>query len=79
MVSIADWRRRLKSSLLIDEVVRRVLNVEQIEEHCRRLDPRRRDSFWCPSVTLLTLLLQILSAEKTLRAAVASLLQQLAQ
>lgn len=78
MASIAHWKHRLKSSLLFDDAVRRVLRVERIEEECRHLDHRWRSSFWSPSVTLLTFLLQVLSAEKTLRAAVASLLNQLA-
>lgn len=78
MVSIAHWRQRLKSGLLFDEVIRRVLGVERIEEECRQVDHRWRRSFWSPPVTLLTFLLQVLSAEKTLRAAVASLLNQMA-
>jgi hypothetical protein len=77
MASIADWRRRLKSSLLFDEAVRRILDVQRIEDQCRQLDHHRRSSFWSPAVTLLTFLLQTLSAEKTLRAAVASLLSQM--
>jgi hypothetical protein len=78
MVSIADWRRRLNSSLLFDEVVRRALALEHFDAHCREIDPHdRRRSFWSPSVTLLTFLLQVLSGEKTLRAAVASLLNQM--
>jgi hypothetical protein len=77
MASIAYWRQRLKSSLLFDPTVRRVLDVERIEEQCRQVDHHWRSSFWSPPVTLLTFLLQVLSAEKTLRAAVASLLSQL--
>lgn len=78
MASIAHWRQRLKSSLLFDPALRRVLRVEHIEEHCRQVDHHWRSSFWSPPVTLLTFLLQVLSAEKTLRAAVASLLNQMA-
>lgn len=69
MASIAHWRQRLKSSLLFDEVIRGVLGVERIKEECRRVDHHWRDSFWSPPVTLLTFLLQVLNAEKTLRAA----------
>jgi len=64
--------------LWFDEVIRRVLDVERIEEYCRQAQHRWRQSFWSPPITLITFLLQVLSAEKTLRAAVASLVTQLA-
>ena len=78
MVSLSHWRRQLKSGLLFDRAVREILSLEHVEEQCRRAGHRWRDSFWSPSVTLLTFLLQVLSGEKTLRAAVASVLAQLA-
>jgi len=65
-------------ALWFDEVIRQILDVQHIEEHCRAAEHEWRSSFWSPPVTLLTFLLQVLSAEKTLRAAVASLLTQLA-
>ena len=78
MASISDWRRRLNSGLLFDEVVRKILEGDHIEELCVQAQHSWRNSFWSPAVTLITFLLQVLSAEKTLRAAVASMLAQLA-
>jgi hypothetical protein len=78
MASLSHWRRQLNSGLLFGPVVREILSLEHIEEQCRRAGHQWRDSFWSPSVTLLTFLLQVLSGEKTLRSAVAALLTQLA-
>jgi len=78
MASLSHWRRKLKSGLLFDRVVREILSLEHVEGQCCRAGHRWRDSFWSPTATLLTFLLQVLSGEKTLRAAVASLLTQLA-
>jgi Transposase DDE domain len=78
MANIPHWRRQLNSGLLVDPSVRDVLSCRGIEEHARESGHRCRESFWSPGMTLLAFLLQVLSAEKTLRAAVASLLAQLA-
>lgn len=78
MASLSHWKQRLHSGLFSDPVVREVLDPEQIEARCRQSRHEWRDSFWGPGVTLITFLLQVLSAEKTLRAAVASLRTQLA-
>ncbi len=78
MASIAHWKRQLKTHLLNDPVVAEALAPQHIEQHCRDAGHRWRDSFWSPSVTIITFLLQVLDPSKTLRAAVAGLLTQLA-
>lgn len=78
MANIAHWRRHVNEQLLVDPVIGPVLSAEEIEAHCRAAGHRWRKSFWSPSVTLLAFILQVLSAEKTLRAAVVSLLTRLA-
>ena len=55
-----------------------MLSATTVEAACGEQGHVWRRSFWSPSVTLATFLIQVLSAEKTLRAAVASLLTQLA-
>jgi hypothetical protein len=77
MASIAHWRRYVNTTLLSDPVVSQVLSPEKIEAYCRQSNYRWRSSFWSPTLTLLTFILQVGSAEKTLRAAVAALLSQL--
>ncbi|MFH0981533.1 MAG: hypothetical protein V2A79_08345, partial [Planctomycetota bacterium] len=76
MASIAPWKRQLNHRLLLEPAVQEVLSREKIEAHCRQAGYAWRRSFWSPATTLLTFLLQVLSAEKTLRAAVAALLTQ---
>jgi hypothetical protein len=78
MANITHWRRQLNSSFLVHASACDILSANAIEQHCRAAGHRWRRSFWSPATTLLTFLLQVLSAEKTLRAAVASLLAQLA-
>ena len=78
MANITHWRRQLNSSLLVHASACDALSANAIERHCREAGHRWRKSFWSPPMTLLAFLLQVLSAEKTLRAAVASLLAQLA-
>jgi hypothetical protein len=78
MASITAWRRSINGSLLSDPVVAEAFSPDAIEAHCHDLGHRWRDSFWSPSITLLTFLLQVLDAGKTLRAGVANLLTQLA-
>lgn len=77
MVTIAQWRRRVNRSLLQDPVVSESLNPQAIDRCCREIGHDCRESFWSPTMTVLTFLLQILSSEKTLRAAVAEVLSQL--
>jgi hypothetical protein len=78
MATVAHWRRRVHQSLLQDPSVAEVLSPDAIDRHCRQAGHAWRDTFWSPTITLLTFLLQVLSAEKTLRAAVSALLSQLA-
>jgi hypothetical protein len=78
MASIAHWTRRINTNLLNDPVVAEALDPLRIEEHCRTAGHRWRDSFWSPSVTLLTFLIQVLNPGKTLRVAVAELITHLA-
>jgi hypothetical protein len=78
MASITHWKPYLKSHLLNDPVVADALAPQNIEQQCRAAGHCWRDSFWSPSVTVITFLLQVLDSSKTLRAAVANLLAQLA-
>lgn len=78
MAHLTHWKRQLKSELLGNPIVGEVLSREMIESYCREAGHRWRASFWSPTMTLITFLLQVLSGEKTLRAAVAALLIQLA-
>lgn len=78
MASIAHWKPYLKTHLLTDPVLTEALSRTRIEQHCREVGHLWRDSFWSPSVTVLTFLLQVLDPSKTLRAAVAGLLTRLA-
>jgi len=78
MAHLTHWRHNLKSRLACHPIVEKVLSPETVERCCRESAYRWRKSFWSPSVTVITFLLQVLSAEKTLRAGVASLLTQLA-
>lgn len=78
MANLAHWKRRVKNDLLTDPTLVDCLDRETIEAHCREGGHTWRASFWDPSTTLLTFMLQVLSGAKTLRAAVATLLTQLA-
>ena len=78
MASIRDWKKRIKSDILGIPAFGEFLSATTVEAACREEGHTWRESFWSPSVTLTTFLIQVLSAEKTLRAAVASLLTQLA-
>jgi hypothetical protein len=78
MASITHWRRRLNTQLLNDPLIDDALSPRCIEDHCRDAHHTWRESFWSPSVTILTFLLQVLNPSKTLRAAVADLLLHLA-
>lgn len=78
MATIAHWKRRVNDHLLSDPALEQALSATAIEQYCRQAGHQWRQSFWLPTVTLVTFLLQVLSGAKTLRAAVATLLTQLA-
>jgi hypothetical protein len=78
MADFRRWRRQLKSTLLVNSLLGSALSREAIDAACRTFGHAWRETFWNPTTTLLTFLLQVLSAEKTLRAAVADLLAGLA-
>lgn len=78
MADLKRWKRNLKDSLLVNSLLASTLSPEVIAAACRACGHAWRETFWNPTTTLLTFLLQVLSAEKTLRAAVADLLAQLA-
>ena len=78
MASIVHWRHRINRNLLAEPLVADVLSAERIGQACQLAGHRWRDTFWSPSITLLAFLLQVLGGDKTLRAAVANLLTQLA-
>lgn len=78
MAHLTHWRRQLKSDLTSNPTIGKALSPQMVEGYCRQAGHQWRSSFWSPAITLLTFLLQVLSAEKTLRAGVAALLTQLA-
>jgi len=77
MGTIAQWKRRVNRSLLQDPLIAEVLSPQVVDRYCRAEGHHWRESFWSPTVTLLAFLLQVLSGEKTLRAAVAEVRSQL--
>ena len=77
MAHLTHWKRYLKGHVLADPTVAEALSPDVIEPCCREASHRWRRSFWSPTMTVIAFLLQVLSAEKTLRAAVAALLAQL--
>ena len=78
MATLAPWKGFVKENLLRLPTVRDTLSPGLIETCCRQAGYHWRTSFWSPSTTMLTFLLQVLDGAKTLRAAVATLLTQLA-
>lgn len=78
MAHLRHWQRQLKSQLVGHAPIDPLLRPELIEEDCRQEGYCWRSSFWSPGTTLITFLLQVLSAEKTLRSGVAALIAQLA-
>lgn len=78
MANIARWKRHVNEELLMDPILSDALSTEKVEAHCRSAGYHWRTSFWSPSITLLTFVLQVLSAEKTLRVAVVTVLSRLA-
>lgn len=77
MATFKHWRRYLNHHFLTDSIVKQVLCLTEIEKLCRQTNYHWRKTFWSPTTTLITFILQVLSAEKSLRAAVASLLTHL--
>lgn len=75
---IAHWKRQFKSALTDSPSIQQLFSTQRIERHCRRARHHWRASFWSPSVTVLTCILQALNTVKSLRAAVADLLSHLA-
>jgi len=78
MAYLTHWKGQLKSDLLVNSAVCDAMSPAAIEACCREAGHAWRDTFWSPSTTLVTFLLQVLDGAKTLRAAVATLLAQLA-
>jgi hypothetical protein len=78
MATLTPWKGSVKENLLRLPAVRDALSPELIETCCRQAGHPWRTSFWKRSTTILTFLLQVLDGAKTLRAAVATLLTQLA-
>jgi len=78
MAHLARWKPHVKVGLLNHSAVSRTLSTRTIEWYCRDEGYRWRESFWSPATTVITFLLQVLDGAKTLRAAVALLLTQLA-
>ncbi len=78
MANFAYRKRHVNQHLLADPILATAVSEESVNIHCRAVAHCWRQSFWSPSVTLLTFILQVLSAEKTLRAAVAGVLARLA-
>ena len=76
MASIARWKSHVKSDLLNNPVVSRALSANTIDRYCHDVGHQWRDTFWSPTTTIATFLLQVLDGAKTLRAAVALLLVQ---
>lgn len=78
MVRIAHWKAHVKEGLFSAEVIQKVLSCSLMDQLCHRVDYRWRESFWSPTMTVATFLLQVIDGAKTLRAGVAVLLAQLA-
>src|SRR3990170_1726981 len=78
MVSLAHGKRQVKDDLLSNPTLAHILSPPLIEAFSRQAGHEWRRSFWSPSVTVLTFLVQVLDGAKTLRAAVAWLLTLLA-
>ena len=78
MVNLTRWKRQLKSSVLVNSAISEALAPGGLEDSCRQAGHIWRQSFWSPTLTMVTFLLQVVDAAKTLRAAVATLLAQMA-
>ena len=78
MGNLSRWRQDVKSGLLENGVVSKVVSGSVVEGFCREAKHTWRDSFWDPTTTVITFLLQVVDGAKTLRAGVAVLLAHLA-
>ena len=78
MVNIRHWRDAVKAELNGGELLKSMFSPRRIEACCAKVGHLWRRTFWSPATTVLTFLLQVLGPDKTLRAAVADLLTQLA-
>ena len=78
MATIPRWKPHVNRTLIDHPAMAQVLSATTVERYAREASHRWRDSFWSPSITVITFLLQILDGAKTLRAAVTLLLTQLA-
>lgn len=77
MATIPQWNRHVNLQLIDDPQLAEALSPHAIEQHCRQVGYRWRQSFWSPTTTLITFLLQVLDGAKTLRSAVTLLLTRL--
>jgi hypothetical protein len=77
MSSIAQRMRHLKSDLGRSQAVMALLAAAAVERRCHQIGHVWRASFWSPATTLLAFLFQSLNGAKTLRAAVADVLDDL--
>jgi hypothetical protein len=74
MSTISHWKRQFKSAMAASQSVMALLAVAEVERRCRQAEHAWRASFWSPTTTLVAFLLQSLNGAKTLRAAVADML-----
>lgn len=77
MSSIAQGMRDFKSAIARSQSVAHLLAVAEVQRRCREAKHRWRKSFWSPATTLVAFLFQSLNGAKTLRAAVADVLDGL--
>jgi hypothetical protein len=78
MADLSRWKRELKAGLLVNSALCEALAPAVVESACRKAGHLWRQSFWSPTLTMITFLLQVIDGAKTLRAAVATLLAQMA-
>ncbi len=78
MATIPPWKALVNTELFNNPTVAEALSPEAVELSCRESNHKWRQSFWSPATTVMAFFLQVLSAEKTLRAAVTAVLVQLA-
>lgn len=78
MATIRNWTADVKRGLFDEFAFDGLFSTEVINQACRDVGHKWRQSFWSPSITVITLMLQVLDPSKTLRCAVAGLLTHLA-
>lgn len=74
MSSFSQWTRQFKSAVATSQAVLALLSTAAVERRCRDARHAWRASFWSPTTTLVAFLFQTLNGCKTLRAAVADML-----